>query len=67
MKFYFQDEGYILDRFRFFFATGARWFQFGHYFWKTSMHAKTLAELEVAIRDFNDKYENKMYDRINII
>jgi tRNA-dihydrouridine synthase B len=67
LKHYFLDEAYILDRFRFFVATGARWFQFGHYFWKMTMSAKSISELENVVIHFNEKYENKMYDRINII
>ncbi len=61
------EEEYILDRFRFFVATGARWFQFGHYFWKVSQRARSVAALEESIAEFNEKYENKMYERINII
>ena len=64
---YFHQEDYILERFRFFVATGARWFQFGHYFWKLTMRAKTVHDLELAVRDFNSSYENIMYDKINII
>jgi tRNA-dihydrouridine synthase B len=67
LKTYFQDERHILERFRFFVATGSRWFQFGHYFWKTCMQAKTLFDLEAAVLNFNEKYENKMIEKVNLI
>ena len=67
LKFYFKDDSYVLERFRFFAATGARWFEFGHFFWKTSMRVKTVEELELAVEEFSEKYENKMYAHINII
>ncbi len=67
LKKYFTDEIYMLDRFRFFVATGARWFQFGHFFWKQSMKSKTMNELELNVINFNKTYENLMYHKINII
>ena len=67
LKLYSTDETYILERFRFFVATGARWFQFGHYFWKITMQAKTVQDLELSVIKFNEGSENLMFDRINII
>lgn len=64
---YFADERYILEKFRFFVATGARWFQFGHYFWRISMKAKSVLELRENLNDFLHKHENPMYKRIKMI
>ena len=64
---YFQDEEYILEKFRFFTATGARWFQFGHHFWRLSMRSRTVAELRERIFEFSINCENPMSNRIKMI
>ncbi len=64
---YSQDEQYILERFRFFVATGCRWFQFGHYYWKTCCSAKNIEHLRRVVTEFNEKFQNNMYERINMI
>ena len=64
---YFTDEQYILEKFRFFVATGARWFQFGHHFWRITMRAKSVLELRESIYEFSQKCENTMTQRIKMI
>lgn len=66
-KEYFQDEEYILEKFRFFAATGARWFQFGHHFWRLSMRSRTVDELEGYIENFQNNSENLMTYRIKML
>jgi tRNA-dihydrouridine synthase B len=56
----FPCEVDILDKFRFFAATGARWFQFGHSFWKMTTKAKSVAQLRDGIVDFGERCENPM-------
>jgi len=50
----FPLEEDVLDRFRFFVATGCRWLQFGHAFWKMTTKAKTLAQLRHGIEAFGE-------------
>lgn len=64
---YFQDEEYILEKFRFYAATGARWFQFGHHFWRLSMRAKSVVELKDSVYEFSQNCENPMSTRIKMI
>ncbi|MBX9837209.1 tRNA-dihydrouridine synthase family protein [Silvanigrella sp.] len=64
---YFQDEEYILEKFRFYTATGARWFQFGHHFWRLSMRARTVVELRDSVYEFSQNCENPMTNRIKMI
>jgi tRNA-dihydrouridine synthase B len=64
---YFTDEQYILEKFRFFVATGARWFQFGHHFWRISMRSKSVLELRENVYEFAQKCENPMTQRIKMI
>ena len=54
----FPQEDYVLEKFRFFAATGSRWYQFGHSFWKMTTKAKTLAELRDGIEDFASRCDN---------
>jgi tRNA-dihydrouridine synthase len=67
MKQYFVDDTYILEKFRFFAATGARWYQFGHAFWKMTTKAKSVQELSTFIEDFGAKSENHSYDRVKFL
>ncbi|MEY4065105.1 MAG: hypothetical protein RIR26_1313 [Pseudomonadota bacterium] len=67
MNEYFPQEDYKLEKFRFFAATGARWYQFGHAFWKMTTKAKSTAELEDAIRSFGEKYENPSFERVKFL
>lgn len=67
MERYFDTEDYALEKFRFFAATGARWFQFGHAFWKMTTKAKSLAQLRDGVHDFGEKCENPMTDRIKFM
>ncbi|MGY3803314.1 tRNA dihydrouridine synthase [Pigmentibacter ruber] len=64
---YFDDEEYILEKFRFFVATGARWFQFGHHFWRLSMRSKSVEELARQIHEFSLHSENPMSYRIKML
>lgn len=60
MQEHFPLEEDILDKFRFFAATGSRWFQFGHAFWKMTTKAKGIMELREVIAEFGERYENPM-------
>ncbi|APJ02652.1 tRNA dihydrouridine synthase [Silvanigrella aquatica] len=64
---YFTEEEYILEKFRFFAATGARWFQFGHHFWRLTMRAKTVSELKETVYEFSQNCENPMTNRIKML
>lgn len=63
----FQDEEYILEKFRFFTATGARWFQFGHHFWRLTMRSCSVQELTEQLHAFGKNCENPMSYRIKMI
>jgi tRNA-dihydrouridine synthase B len=67
MNQYFPQEQYKLEKFRFFAATGARWYQFGHAFWKMTTKAKSSSELADGIRSFGEKYENPSYERVKFL
>lgn len=67
MQQYFPQEDYVLEKFRFFAATGARWYQFGHSFWKMTTKAKTVAELQEFIEDFGQRFENPSYSRVKFL
>lgn len=64
---HFNDESYILEKFSFFVATGAKYFLFGHAFWRLTRQAKTVDELERKVIAFGDDCGNKMADRISCI
>lgn len=63
----FSQEQYCLEKFRFFTATAARWYQFGHAFWKMTTKAKTLTELEDSLVDFGNRFENPSYSRVKFL
>ncbi|RDB37140.1 tRNA dihydrouridine synthase [Spirobacillus cienkowskii] len=63
---YFDDESYILEKFRFFVATGARWFLFGHHFWKISMKSKSVTELYNNVLEFSHNCNNTMTQHIKM-
>lgn len=67
MSSYFGEDAYILEKFRFFAATGARWYQFGHAFWKMTTKAKTVNELTNFIEEFGEKSENPSYERVKFL
>ncbi|NBX16076.1 MAG: tRNA-dihydrouridine synthase family protein [Proteobacteria bacterium] len=67
MKIYFPQEDYCLEKFRFFAATGARWYQFGHAFWKMTTKAKTITELHDSIEDFGNKFEHPSFERVKFL
>ena len=67
MTTFFSDEVYILEKFRFFTATGARWYQFGHAFWKMTTKAKSVSELTDFVNDFGQKSENPSYTRVKFL
>jgi nifR3 family TIM-barrel protein len=67
MRKYFPQEDYCLEKFRFFAATGSRWYQFGHAFWKMTTKAKTLDELTKSIEEFGERYENPSYSRVKFL
>jgi tRNA-dihydrouridine synthase len=61
---YFEDQEFCLDRVRFLTATGSKWFMFGHSFWKTTLKPKTLAALRDAVYEYSQKFEHRMYEKI---
>lgn len=67
MQTYFPQEDYILEKFRFFAATGSRWYQFGHSFWKMTTKAKSCSELRASIEDFGERFENPSYTRVKFL
>lgn len=67
MKQYFPQDDYCLEKFRFFAATGARWYHFGHAFWKMTTKAKTTVELAESIEDFGSRFENPSYARVKFL
>jgi tRNA-dihydrouridine synthase B len=58
------DEEYTLEKFRFFAATGARWFQFGHAFWKLTTQCKSVAVLKERVESFGETCANPMVGTI---
>ncbi|MFZ9520446.1 MAG: tRNA dihydrouridine synthase [Silvanigrellaceae bacterium] len=64
---HFPQEDYCLEKFRFFAATGARWYQFGHAFWKMTTKAKSVIELHEMISDFGQRYENPSFGRVKFL
>ncbi|MEN9529318.1 MAG: hypothetical protein RI932_1191 [Pseudomonadota bacterium] len=67
MQQFFPKEDYILEKFRFFAATGSRWYQFGHSFWKMTTKAKSCLELRDSIEDFGARFENPSYPRVKFL
>jgi len=67
MQQFFPKEEYVLEKFRFFAATGSRWYQFGHSFWKMCTKAKSCAELRDSIEDFGRRFENPSYQRVKFL
>lgn len=67
MQQYFPQEDYCLEKFRFFAATGARWYQFGHAFWKMTTKAKSVNELGQSIEDFGARFENPSFSRVKFL
>ena len=67
MSTYFPAEEYVLEKFCFFAATGARWYQFGHAFWKSAKNAKTVAELTERVEEFGEKCESISYSRVKFL
>lgn len=67
MQVYFPQEEYSLEKFRFFAATGARWYQFGHAFWKMTTKAKSISELRLSIEDFGEKFEHPSFARVKFL
>lgn len=64
---YFPQEEYVLEKFKFFAATGARWYQFGHAFWKMTTKAKTCSELVSYVTDFGERFDNPSFDRVKFL
>lgn len=61
------EEGYILDKVRFFCATGSKWYQFGHHFWRMTTKARTVAELQDLVSDYGVKYGNPSVLRVQFL
>ena len=57
----------VIEKFRFFVATGARWFHFGHAFWKASTQAKTVSALRETIEKFAALPEFPMVEYIKFL
>lgn len=64
---YFNEEDFVLERFRFHTATASRWFMFGHAFWKLSTKAKTVEQLRASVEEFAERHENPMYERVKLL
>jgi hypothetical protein len=67
MEKHFGDETYILEKFKFFVATGSKWFTFGHAFWKLCTKAKTLEELKNLIGNFFQNNAHPMVQRVQFL
>ncbi len=67
MEKHFGDETYILEKFKFFVATGSKWFTFGHAFWKLCTKAKTLEELKNLIGNFFQNSAHPMVQRVQFL
>ena len=61
---YIDTEEKGLEKFRFFAATGARWLQFGHNFWKVSTQAKSYGALREGVLRFQESSDFIMHDRV---
>jgi tRNA-dihydrouridine synthase B len=61
------EESYILDKVRFFCATGSKWYQFGHHFWRLTTKARTVAELHDLVADYGDRYVNPSVARVQFL
>lgn len=59
-------ESDVCERIQFFCATGSRWYQFGHDFWKTTTKAKTVAGLRAAVVDYGERYANPSRARVTL-
>lgn len=66
VRHYFGDTEYGLQKTRFFVATGSKWFLFGHSFWRITMKAKSLVEMQQAIAEYAATHAPKMYGRIDL-
>ena len=51
---------------QFFAAIGARWFPFGHSFWKITTKAKSLGQLRDLIAEYAAKGQTSVYSRIGL-
>lgn len=58
------DLEYSLQKLRFFAATGARWFKFGHSFWRLTMKSRDLDQMRSLISEYVQRGSHPMYDRI---
>jgi hypothetical protein len=61
------EESYILDKVRFFCATGSKWYQFGHHFWRMTTKAHAVSELQDLVADYGNKYVNPSAARVKFI
>lgn len=61
---YTQDVEYGLRKFRFYVLTSAKWFSFGHAFWKRTLKVHSLKEMAVMVREYGEAFEFPMYERV---
>jgi tRNA-dihydrouridine synthase B len=66
VSFGFEDSD-VVDRVRFFCATGSRWYQFGHDFWRVTTKAKSVAALRDAVDDYARRCVNPSISRVNFL
>jgi len=59
-----RDLDYKLQKLRFFAATGSRWFQFGHSFWKLTMKSKTLEQMRSLVSEYASRGSHPMCSRV---
>lgn len=64
---YENKDAIIHEKFCFFVATGCRWLQFGHAFWKLCKKTRCLDTLTKEIESFRDRYENPMFETISLL
>ncbi len=69
VEFYFAEgdgiEEYGLQKLRFYAATAARWFMFGHSFWRLTTKSKSFGEMRERISHYASTTEQEMIYRIS--
>jgi tRNA-dihydrouridine synthase len=64
---YTSNERYICDRVQFFCATGSKWYQFGHDFWRVTTKAQGVDDLRQRVAAYGERYVNPSYARVSFI
>jgi tRNA-dihydrouridine synthase B len=58
-------EDYGMQKLRFYAALGAKWFLFGHSFWRVTTKAKSFQEMREGVAHYAATYTQEMYYRID--